>query len=195
MNYQTCIAAAVIGLFSLAASADDQNPSAGPEGTHATGQASSAPEAELDQGMTTGEKQSDTHAEGHAAAKHKTGEASSAKHSSASSKPDQHSADQSNADRSGTDQTNADQSNADQANAGDNGMAGQEAAASDESQPRLVVVVPEEMQDQVEDLIAFIQSAPNAQVVVVSQEDQTDSDQNQEQDQSNSFAFPETEAE
>ena len=45
MKYQTYVAAALIGLCSAAAAADDQNPSANQEGTHTTGQASSAPEA------------------------------------------------------------------------------------------------------------------------------------------------------
>ena len=93
---------------------------------------------------------------------------------------------------SGDEQSTYDQANSeDQANHA-NSAASQQSPAPDEQQPRLVVVVPEEMQDQMEDLIAFIQSSPNAEIVVVSQEDQDDADQNQDQD---SFMFPESEAE
>jgi len=194
MNYQTYIAAAIIGLVSAAAAADDQNPSTSPEGTNATGQASSAPEAQLNPGMTTGERQSDAHAEGKSG-EHKTGEASSARSTSATSQLDQSaSQDQNSAEQSGYDQASSDQANSeDQSNAEDSAADQQANSLDEQPQLRLVVVVPEEMQDQMEDLIAFIQSEPNAEIVVVSQDDQDDSDQNQ--DQNNSFLFPGSEAE
>jgi len=193
MNYQTYIAAAIIGLVSAAAAADDQNPSTSPEGTHATGQASSAPEAQLNPGMTTGERQSDAHAEGKSG--EHTGEASSARSTSATSQLDQSaSQDQNSAEQSGYDQASSDQANSeDQSNAEDSAADQQANSLDEQPQLRLVVVVPEEMQDQMEDLIAFIQSEPNAEIVVVSQDDQDDSDQNQ--DQNNSFLFPGSEAE
>jgi|SRR5579859_3324014 len=187
MKYQTYVAAAIIGLCSAGAAADDQNPSANPEGTHTTGQASSAPEAQLNQDMSTGEKQSDARAAGQST-EDKTGEASSAGSINASSHPDQSASQQNGDEQSAYDQANSD----DQANAEDS-AADQQAVASDEEQSKLIVVVPEEMQDQMEDLIAFIQSTPNAQIVVVSQDDQDDSEENQEQD--NTFMFPESEAE
>ena len=134
--------------------------------------------------MTTGEQKSDTYSEGEEG-KHKTGQASSANKSEARS--NQNAATQSGTNgpspeaKRKTGQSSSAQESKASSGQSEQSMSepsdsDQESSASDQDEDsggtsdtpkRLVIVVPEEMQDTMEQLIAFLKASPDAEILIM----------------------------
>jgi hypothetical protein len=179
MRYQTYIAAVILGIApvaAFAAAADQQQP-------YATPQTSDSEQKPGD--MTTGDQQSDAYSEG-AEAKHKTGQASSAEQSDASSNHAGAQSGQSGAPEAKRKTGEASSARHNKASSGQAEQSMSEpSAASDSDQQssavdqdedsggtsdtpkRMVIVVPAEMQETMEQLVAFLKSSPDAEILIM----------------------------
>jgi hypothetical protein len=183
MRYQTYIAAVILGISpaaAFAAGADQQQP-------YATPQTSDSEQKSSD--MTTGDQQSDAYSEG-TEAKHKTGQASSAERSDASS--GQNAGAQSGTGQSGAApeakrktgeassarDTKASSGQAEQSMSepSETSDSDQQSSAVDQDEDsggtsdapkRMVIVVPAEMQETMEQLVAFLKSSPDAEILIM----------------------------
>jgi len=182
MKYQTYIAAVILGISpaaAFAAAADQQQP-------YATPQASDSEQKPSD--MTTGDQQSDAYSEG-AEARHKTGQASSAEQSDASS--DQNAGAQSGTRQSGAPEAKrktgeassardskassgqAEQSMSEPSGASDSDQQSsavdqdEDSGGTSDTPKRMVIVVPAAMQETMEQLVAFLKSSPDAEILIM----------------------------
>ena len=165
MRYHTYIAAVILGVAPAAAfAAAEQQP-------YATTQPSDG---------ATGDQQSDAHAAGEQG-KHKTGQASSAEKSAARSGQraatqsgaapeakrkagEASSARDTNASSGQSEQSMSEPAGETQSSAGD---LDEDSGGTSDNRKRLVIVVPEEMQDTMEQLIAFLKSSPDAEILIM----------------------------
>jgi hypothetical protein len=126
--------------------------SEGVEAKHKTGQASSAERS--DASSDRAGAQSATGKSAAPEAKRKTGEASSARHNKASSGQ----AEQSMSEPSAASDSDQQSSAVDQ---------DEDSGGTSDTPKRMVIVVPAEMQETMEQLVAFLKSSPDAEILIM----------------------------